>query len=125
MTMGRKSAITLNIVVFSCSVGSSPAPTLTGTWNLNDGIVGDTVTVSLTEVNLSVAGSGTYQPEAGMPGTLTVTGTDSSSGVTLIISYSNGHTATLVGTFQDMNDITGTLTFSGGGSPMNVLLVRQ
>jgi len=60
-----------------------------------------------------------------MPGTLTVTGTDSSSGVTLIISYSSGHTATLIGTFSNMNDITGTLTFSGGGSSTNVLLVRQ
>jgi hypothetical protein len=108
-----------------CSSTLAPSADLTGTWTEHFSFPGASFSVVLEQRGTQVSGTGHYSIEAGRSGTLTVSGNDVRSLVTLTFQYDYGLVTTFTGTLVDANHLTGTVTSAGDGQPFSVTLIRQ
>jgi hypothetical protein len=109
----------LLVASVACSTSSptTPSSELAGTWSEVFSFPGSSLVIT---IDGQGSGSGTYAIEAGRSGTVSVTGTVTTSNVTLIIRYDSGMALTFSGKLADSTHLTG--TFSDGTS---VTFVRQ
>jgi hypothetical protein len=95
----------LALLVSTCDSPVSPAPSdLAGTWARAFSIPGASLVLTL---DSSGNGSGTYSIEAGRSGVLQVSGTATTSLVTLVIRYDYGAALTFTGALTDANHLVG------------------
>ncbi len=83
-------AVVLSAYVSACQssdavTSPNPSSDLIGTWSRNGNVVGSSLGFALSAADTTLSGTGTFAIEAGMSGTLTVTGVRSGSTVNLVL----------------------------------------
>jgi len=115
----------LLLAAAGCGSPLAPSADLTGTWAEQFSIPGPVFRVVLQQSGTQVSGPGHYSIEAGRSGTITVSGSDARSLVTLPFQYDYGLATTFTGTLVDANHLTGMVVPAGGGPSFPLTLTRQ
>lgn len=117
----------------ACSKGSldltdprTVASELRGTWNMPETFPGVGYGFTIAVTDTTVTGTGTFSIEAGPSGTLAVTGTVDGTIISLTFVSSIGQTQHFIGSFRDVNTLTGAFwtESSVASDPVPVTFVR-
>jgi len=109
-----RTLLLLGLLSGGCGDGLAPPADVQGTWAADFNLPGPSLVLDLTQLDRTIAGSGTYAIEAGRAGTLEVTGSYARPGITLAIRYDYGQAETYTGTVLDSRHMTGTMADSSG-----------
>jgi hypothetical protein len=107
--MLRSLIIPTLILVLGCGNALGPAKDLSGTWAAIYSFPGSSMVLTLRQVGDSIAGTGTYQAEAGPGGMLQVVGMYHRPSVSLTLQFGPGQDEPYIGTVLDDSHISGAL----------------
>ena len=127
--MARISGIwRLGVLAVACSCGdptaAGPPITVIGTWVEAGLVPGARFSLTLSQRDTSVTGTGQYSIEAGPAGALTVSGTYRRPTLVLNIAYDFGLTGVYTASVTDGTHLQGTFA-PASGMPYPLLLTRQ
>lgn len=127
--MARTRAIwQVGFLALACScndpTAAGPPVTVIGTWVETGMVPGASFSLTLSQRDTAVTGTGDYSIEAGPAGTLTVSGSYRRPTLVLQIAYDFGPTGVYTASVADGSHLQGTF-LPAGGLPYQLTLTRQ
>lgn len=104
----------LSFLCLSCSESLAPPSTVDGAWAADYHLPGFSLVLNLSQTSSAITGNGTYSGEAGLSGTLQISGSYTRPHINLALHYDVGLTRTFDGTVSDSQHMTGSLADSTG-----------